>query len=109
MRTSTLLALPLSVSFLTGCFGPPSKVDSNATMNVSGSAARQNGDAYASANVMLIRHPDALQAIGDVITIIGSIGLACVAGNDSLCSPYAKATAKGDGTYAFPPFRGADT
>jgi len=92
-----------------GCFGPASKVDSNATLTVAGAAARQNGDADATAQVLLIRHPDALQAIGDVITIIGSVGLACVAGNDSLCSPYARATVGGSGSFSFPPIHGADT
>jgi len=106
MRILGALASSLVVA---GCFGPPSHVDSNATLSVGGAAARQNGDADASAEVLLIRHPDALQAIGDVITIIGSVGLACVAGNDSLCSPYARATIGGDGHFSFPPMRGADT
>src|SRR5689334_18332771 len=97
MRTCTLFALPL---LLTGCFGPPSHVDSSASITVGGDVARADGGAYASAKVLLIRHPDALQAIGDVITVIGSVGLACVVGNDSLCSPYAKATVGSDGKYA---------
>ncbi|HEY1584601.1 MAG TPA: discoidin domain-containing protein, partial [Polyangia bacterium] len=49
------------------------------------------------------------QAIGDAIEIVGSIGLACIAGNDSLCSPFATTNATSDGNYAFPPLRGADT
>jgi NedA-like, galactose-binding domain len=106
MRTLSSLSLSLLVA---GCFGPPSHVDSNATLAVNGAAQRQSGAADASAKVMLIRHPDALQAIGDVIEIIGSVGLACIAGNDSLCTPYAQASAASDGSYAFPPIHGADT
>src|SRR4051812_18377692 len=106
MRTLSALSLPLLV---TGCFGPASHVDSNATLAVAGTAQRQGGDAAAAAKVLLIRHPDALQAIGDVIEVVGTLGLACVSGNDSLCSPYAQATAAGDGKFAFPPIRGADT
>ena len=90
MRTSSVLALGLVVG---GCFGPPSKVDSNATLTVGGSTERQDGSADAASKIVLIRHPDALQAIGDVVTIIGSVGLACVVGNDSLCDPYARASA----------------
>jgi hypothetical protein len=106
MRTLSAFA-PLVL--IAGCFGPPSHVDSNATITIDGSAERQNGGADASANVLLIRHPDALQAVGDVIEIIGSVGLACIAGSDSLCHPYAQATAGGDGGFVFPPIRGADT
>jgi hypothetical protein len=106
MRTWSTLV----VTFLTaGCFGPASHVDSNATISVSGTAQRQNGDGDAAANVQLIRHPDALQAIGDALTIVGSLGLACLTGNDSLCHPYAQAAAAADGSYTFGPIRGADT
>jgi hypothetical protein len=59
--------------------------------------------------VQLIRHPDALQAIGDTLTIIGTLGLACIAGNDSLCHPYAQATTAADGSHMFGPIRGQDT
>ena len=106
MRTFSALSLSL---LWAGCFGPASKVDSNATLAVGGAAQRQSGDSYAAAKLVLIRHPDALQALGDAIEIVGSVGLACIAGNDSLCSPFARATAASDGNYAFPPLRGADT
>jgi len=106
MRTLSVLSVSI---FVAGCFGPPSHVDSNASLTVGGAAQRQNGDADASAKVVLIRHPDALQAIGDFIEIVGSVGLACIAGNDSLCSPYAQASARSDGSYAFATIRGADT
>ena len=106
MRT---LSLMLVAALAPGCFGPPSHVDSNASLSVGGVAQRQNGSGDAAANVQLIRHPDALQALGDAVEIIGSVGLACIAGNDSLCHPYAQATAGADGRYAFAPIRGADT
>src|SRR5262249_11828980 len=106
MRTLSAISLPLIVA---GCFGPPSHVDSNATLAVGGAAERQSGDADASAKVLLVRHPDALQAIGDAREIVGGVGRACVAGNDSWCSPFAQATGGSDGTYTFPPLRGADT
>jgi hypothetical protein len=105
MRTLSLVV----IAFAAGCFGPASKVDSNATLTVGGVAQRQDGSGDAAADIQLIRHPDALQAIGDVVEIIGSVGLACIAGNDSLCKPYAKASAGADGSYTFPPVHGADT
>jgi F5/8 type C domain len=92
-----------------GCLGPASHVDSNATLSVGGVAEQQNGAGDASARVQLIRHPDVLQTIGDVVEIVGTVGLACISGNDSLCHPFAQATAAGDGSYTFPPIRGADT
>ncbi len=106
MRTLSVGVVAMLVS---GCFGPASHVDSNASLSVSGVAQRQNGGGDGGAKVQLIRHPDALQAIGDALTIIGSLGLACLGGDDSLCHPYAKATTTSDGTYTFGPFRGADT
>ena len=106
MRTLSALAVATLAS---GCLGPASQVDPNATLSVGGVAQRQNGDGDAAANVQLIRHPDALQAIGDFVTIVGSVGLACITGNDSLCRPYAQATAAADGSYTFGAIRGADT
>ena len=96
------------VMFACGC-GPASHVDSNATLSVVGLAERQNGGGAAAAKVQLVRHPDALQALGEAITIVGSLGLACIAGNDSLCHPYAQATTGSDGRYTFAHIRGADT
>jgi hypothetical protein len=104
----TLSALVFAI-FASGCFGPPSHVDSNATVSVGGMAQRENGAGDASANVQLIRHPDALQAIGDTIIIVGTVGLACITGNNSLCHSYAQATTAPDGSYTFGPIRGADT
>jgi hypothetical protein len=106
MRTVSALVVATLAS---GCFGPASHVDSNATLSVGGSAQRGNGVGDAAANVLLIRHPDVLQAIGDTVEILGTAGLACIAGNDSLCHPYAHATADAGGSYRFGPIRGADT
>jgi hypothetical protein len=106
MRNSLALVVAMLAS---GCFGPASHVDSNASLSVGGVAERQNGGGDGAATVQLIRHPDALQAIGDAIEILGTVGLACIAGNDSLCHPYAQATATGAGNYTFAPIRGADT
>jgi hypothetical protein len=106
MRTLSALVV---ATLACGCFGPASHVDSNATLSVGGVAQRQSGAGDAAANVQLIRHPDALQAAGDIVEIVGSAGLACIAGNDSLCHPYAQAIAATDGSYTFAPIRGADT
>ena len=105
MRTLSALVV---VMLAAGC-GPASHVDSNATINVSGVAQRQGGGGDTAAKVQLIRHPDALQAIGDAFAIVGTLGLACLTGNDSLCSPYAQATAGTDGSYTFGPIRGSDS
>ena len=106
MRTFVPLVVVLAAP---GCFGPASHVDSNATLSVGGVAQRQSGSGDGAAQVQLIRHPDALQAIGDAVAIIGTVGLACISGNDSLCHPYAQATTAADGSYTFPPIHGSDT
>ena len=106
MRTLSALVITMLAS---GCFGPASHVDSNAALSVGGVAQRENGAGDADANVQLIRHPDALQAIGDALAIVGTVGLACLTGDDSLCHPYAQATAASDGGYTFGSIRGSDT
>jgi hypothetical protein len=106
MRTLSALVFATLAS---GCFGPASHVDSNAMLSVSGVAQKENGAGDTAANVQLIRHPDALQAIGDALAIVGTVGLACITGNDSLCHPYAQATAAPDGRYSFGPIHGAGT
>src|SRR5579863_4156008 len=98
-----ILSALVVVMLAAGCFGPASHVDSNASLYVGGVAQRQNGEGDVAATLQLIRHPDALQAIGDALTIVGSLGLACITGNDSLCHPYAQATAAADGSYTFGP------
>ncbi len=105
MRTLSVFVVSL---LAVGC-GPTSHVASNATLTVSGVAQRQAGGSDSAAHVQLIRHPDALQAIGDAIEIVGTVGLACIAGNDSLCHAYAQATTGADGSFTFGGIRGADT
>ena len=106
MRTSSALVFAILVS---GCLGPTSHVDSKAALSVAGLAQRETGAGDTGARVQLIRHPDALQAIGDALAIVGSLGLACLANDDSLCHAYAQATAASDGSYTFAPIPGADT
>jgi hypothetical protein len=106
MRTLSALVVG---TLLCGCFGPASHVDSDATLSVGGVAQRENGAGDAASRVQLIRHPDPLQTVGNVIEIVGTAGLACIIGNDSLCHPFAQATTGADGSYAFGPIRGADT
>src|SRR5581483_2992392 len=98
MRTLSSLIVATLAS---GCLGPASHVDSNASLSVGGIAQRENGAGDGAADLQLIRHPDALQTIGDAVEILGTVGLACIAGNDSLCHPYAQATATADGDYTF--------
>jgi hypothetical protein len=106
MRTLSAFAVATLAS---RCFGPASHVDSNAALSVGGVAQRESSAGDAGAKVQLIRHPDALQTIGDAFVILGTIGLACITGNDSLCHPYAQATTTPAGSYAFAAIRGADT
>jgi hypothetical protein len=106
VRNSSVLVVAVLAC---GCFGPASKVDSNATLTVSGAAERENGSGDGAVNVQLIRHPDALQTVGDIVQIVGTVGLACLTGNDSLCHAYAQATSAADGSYTFRSIRGADT
>jgi hypothetical protein len=100
---------PLVVAMLAAGCGPASQVDSDATLTVGGVAQREGGSGDAAAKVQLIRHPDALQSLGDAVAIIGTAGLACLSGNVSLCHAYAQATTTTDGEYTFAPIRGADT
>src|SRR4029079_4250625 len=78
-------------------------------LTVGGVAQREGGSGDAAAKVQLIRHPDALQSLGDAVAILGTARLACLSGNVSLCHAYAQATTTTDGEYTFAPIRGADT
>jgi hypothetical protein len=100
---------PLVVAMLAAGCGPASQVDSDATLTVGGVAQRETGGGDAAAKVQLIRHPDALQSLGEAVTVIGTAGLACLTGNVSICHAYAQSTASPDGNYTFAPIRGADT
>jgi hypothetical protein len=100
---------PLVVAMLAAGCGPASQVASDATLTVGGVAQRETGGGDAAAKVQLIRHPDALQTVGNVVEIVGTAGLACLTGNVSICHAYAQATTTPDGSYTFAPIRGADT
>jgi hypothetical protein len=98
----------VAVMLTAGC-GPASQVDPDATLTVSGVAQRETGGGHAAAKVQLIRHPDALQSLGEAVTVVGTAGLACLTGNVSICHAHAQATTTPAGSYTFPPIRGADT
>ena len=89
-----------------GC-GPKSQLDPKASVIVSGVVQTQNGAGAASTTVKLIRHPDALQALGEVFEAVGSIGLACLAGRLDICSAFEESPSGSDGSYQFA-LRGAD-
>ncbi|MCU1280290.1 MAG: hypothetical protein JWM53_3836 [bacterium] len=90
-----------------GC-GPKSQLDPHASVIVSGKIENESGGPSAATTMKLIRHPDALQAIGEVFVAVGSIGLACIAGRLDICSSFEDSPSAADGSYSFA-LRGADT
>ena len=108
MRTSVVaLVVPVLLVVGGGC-GPKSQLDPHAGVTLSGTIQTESGGGAAATPVKLIRHPDALQAIGEVFVAVGSIGLACIAGRLDICSSFEDSTAGTDGSYSFA-LRGADT
>lgn len=111
MRTTVVATLlpPLLASVVgAGGCGPKSQIDPHASITLDGTVQIEAGAPSAATPVKLIRHPDALQAIGEVFVAVGSIGLACVAGRLDICSSFEDSTSAGDGGYRFA-MRGADT
>jgi len=106
MRT-TVVALWAAALVAIGC-GPKSQLDAHSSVIVNGTIQTEGGSASAGTTVKLIRHPDALQAIGEVFVAVGSVGLACIAGRLDICSSFEESVAGGDGGYTFA-MRGADT
>lgn len=100
-------AMILATSLLSGC-GPRSELSPDAHVTVTGALATQAGAPVAGVQVQLIRQPDALQAIGDLFAIIGSVGLACITGQLDICSPFATTTSDAHGKFAFG-MKGSDT
>ena len=102
MRTTVVAAV--AAAFVTagagGC-GPKSNIDPNATVTLTGTLETESGGASAATDVKLIRHPDALQAIGELFVVVGSVGLACVSGHVDICSSLRESTSGGDGGYTF--------
>jgi len=110
MRTTVvamLLPALLAVFGGSGC-GPKSKIDPHASVTLQGTIQTEAGAPSPATGVKLIRHPDALQAIGEVFVAVGSVGLACISGRLDICSSFEDSTAGGDGGYSFA-LRGADT
>ncbi|HEX8951101.1 MAG TPA: hypothetical protein VF945_04615, partial [Polyangia bacterium] len=107
MRTTVVATVLAALTAACGC-GPKSQIDPHASVILSGTIQTEAGAPAAATAVKLIRHPDALQAIGEVFVAVGSVGLACIAGRLDICSSFEDSTSGGDGGYTFA-MRGADT
>jgi hypothetical protein len=105
MRSRLIAALAF---VLVGCFGPASQIDPKSSVMLSGVVQTQNGTAASPTMVKLIRHPDALQALSQVIVAVGTVGLACIDGRLDICSSFEESASGSDGGYSFA-MRGADT
>jgi hypothetical protein len=109
MRTTVVvLVVPALLAVGSGSCGPKSQLDPQSGVTLAGIIQSGSGGASASTPVKLIRHPDALQALGEVFVAVGSVGLACIAGRLDICSSFEDSTSGGDGSYRFA-LRGADT
>jgi hypothetical protein len=109
MRTTVVAAaLAAFVTAGSGACGPKSQIDPHASVTLNGTIQTESGGASAATGVKLIRHPDALQAIGELFVAVGSVGLACLSGRLDICSSFEESTTAGDGGYTFA-MRGADT
>ena len=109
MRTTVVAAaLAAFVTAGSGGCGPKSQIDPHASVTLNGTLQAQSGAASAATEVKLIRHPDALQAIGELFVAVGSVGLACLSGRLDICSSFEDSTTGADGGYTFA-MRGADT
>lgn len=103
MRSTFLFSLALC-----GCFGPASRVDSKASVTLNGIVQTQNNSPVANTTVKLIRHPDPLQALGQLFEVIGTVGLACLNGQADICSSFEESQSSSSGSYTFA-MRGAET
>ena len=103
MKRNVALAL-----LFTGCFGPASQVQSSAGITATGTAQRQSGMPLSQTEVELIRHPDALQVVGDLFTTVATLGLACLSADNDLCHAFETAKTDSSGHYQYA-LRGADT
>jgi hypothetical protein len=103
MRTTVVTAAgPFALAALVaaGC-GPRSQLDPGASVTLSGTVQQQDGSPAGSAHVRLIKHPDPLQAIGELFVVVGSLGLACITGQADICSDFEHTDTAGDGSYRF--------
>ena len=80
MRTTVVALCDDARSCRAGGCGPKSQIDPHASVTVNGTIQTESGRPSPATPVKLIRHPDALQAIGEVFVAVGSVGLACIAG-----------------------------
>lgn len=105
MRSSRLATL--GVALLSGC-GPHSKLDPTSSVIISGVVQTQNGDPTPPVTAKLIRHPDPLEALGQALLAVGTLGLACLGGQLDICNAFKQSTTASDGSYRFA-LRGSDT
>lgn len=103
----SVLATVMATSLAVGC-GPQSKLSPTASVKLTGTVQTQSGAPVAGTKVTLVRHPDALEAIGDLFAIAGTVGLACIAGQLDICNAFATATTDSHGQFSFA-LKGADT
>jgi len=109
MRTTVVaVALAAFVTVGSGGCGPKSQIDPHSSVTLKGTIQTESGGVSAATDVKLIRHPDALQAIGELFVAVGSIGLACLSGQLDICSSLEESTSGGDGGYTFA-LQGAQT
>ena len=106
MRSSHLATLGLTLA--AGCFGPHSKLEPSSSVTITGVVQTQNGTPSPTVTAKLIRHPDPLEALGQIFEAIGSLGLACLGGQLDICSAFAQSTTASDGSYHFA-LKGSDT
>jgi hypothetical protein len=96
------------VAMAAGCFGPASQIDAKSSVTLNGIVQTHNNSAVANDKVKLIRHPDPLQALGQLFVVIGSVGLACINGQADICSSFEESQSGSNGSYQFA-MRGAET
>ncbi|HWE31482.1 MAG TPA: hypothetical protein VHB97_25950 [Polyangia bacterium] len=101
MRITVVATVQAMLLAVGGGCGPKSQLDPNANVTVQGTIEAESGAPSAATPVKLIRHPDALQALGELFVAIGSVGLACVAGQLDICKSFRDSTSAADGGYTF--------
>lgn len=95
------------VVLLTGCAA--SKVDANATVRITGVVQNAAGQPAAGANVALFKEADLGELLVGTVLAIGTLGAACfIPQAPPVCGQARKATAAGDGRFAFD-LKGSDT
>lgn len=88
----------LAAALLLSC----SPIDSNANVTLDGTLLRHDKSAAASVKTVLVRIPDPLELITQGITVVGTLGLACL--NESslaICKTVQSSTTDGDGRFHY--------